>query len=205
MDEKGAEVAEEIEVDGKAAPSRNPKHLLRNRRRPPALRIARHLKHLLKLMMLLFAGFVPSLSSITPYLNAIIGPAMYAVLGCVLCTRNSSVHSARYGVSTHSSSIRLVSLCFYKHPQEDIVFTESPDKPFEEFDITGISFKDTKLSIYFETQEIMEESLLLLRFNCPVSDCPFIASGWGDLKIHVRAAHGKQMWCVGFGSNIMTY
>ena len=94
-DEKGAEVAEEIEVDGKAAPSRNPKHLPRNRKRPLVLRTARHLKHLLKLMMLLFAGFVPSLSSITPYLNAIIGPAMYAVLGCVLCTRNSSVHSAR--------------------------------------------------------------------------------------------------------------
>jgi hypothetical protein len=40
----------------------------------------------------------------------------------------------------------------------------------------------------------MEETLILLRFNCPDGSCDYIAGGWGDLKLHVRAAHGKLMW-----------
>jgi E3 ubiquitin-protein ligase ZNF598 len=59
-----------------------------------------------------------------------------------------------------------------------------------------MAFKDTKLSIYFETQEMMEETLILLRFNCPDPDCEYIGNGWGDLKLHVRAMHGKFMWYV---------
>lgn len=57
-------------------------------------------------------------------------------------------------------------------------------------------FKDTKLSIYFETREMMEETLILLRFNCPDPDCDYIGNGWGDLKLHVRATHGKFIWYV---------
>lgn len=56
--------------------------------------------------------------------------------------------------------------------------------------------KDTKLAIYFETQDMMEEILLLLRFNCPDSECDYIGKGWADLKLHVRATHGKLMWYV---------
>lgn len=59
-----------------------------------------------------------------------------------------------------------------------------------------MQYNDAKLSIYFETQEIMEESLILLRFNCPDSDCVFIAKGWDDLKTHARTVHGKIMWLV---------
>ncbi|KAF5377479.1 hypothetical protein D9615_005368 [Tricholomella constricta] len=40
---------------------------------------------------------------------------------------------------------------------------------------------------------MMEETLILLRFNCPDSDCAYIGNGWGDLKLHVRATHGKLM------------
>jgi hypothetical protein len=43
---------------------------------------------------------------------------------------------------------------------------------------------------------MMEETLLLLRYNCPDSDCDYIGKGWGDLKLHVRATHGKLMWFV---------
>lgn len=42
----------------------------------------------------------------------------------------------------------------------------------------------------------MEESLLILRFNCPEQECPYMAHGWGDLRLHVRAIHGKFMWFV---------
>src|SRR5882757_2754500 len=57
-------------------------------------------------------------------------------------------------------------------------------------------FKDSKLSVYFETQEIMEDTLILLRFNCPDSECAYIGNGWGDLKLHVRATHWELMWFV---------
>ena len=50
--------------------------------------------------------------------------------------------------------------------------------------------------ITFETQEMMEDTLILLRFNCPDPDCDYIGNGWGDLKLHVRATHGKLMWFV---------
>ena len=43
---------------------------------------------------------------------------------------------------------------------------------------------------------MMEDSLLLLRFNCPDQECDYMAHGWGDLRLHVRASHGKFMWLV---------
>ena len=52
------------------------------------------------------------------------------------------------------------------------------------------------MSISFEMVEMMEESLLLLRFNCPDSECDYMGSGWGDLRLHARATHGKLMWFV---------
>lgn len=44
----------------------------------------------------------------------------------------------------------------------------------------------------------MEESLLLLRFNCPEEDCDYIGNGWADLRLHARAAHEKFMWFVNY-------
>lgn len=41
---------------------------------------------------------------------------------------------------------------------------------------------------------MMEETLILLRFNCPDGSCDYIAGGWSDLKLHVRGAHGNLMW-----------
>jgi E3 ubiquitin-protein ligase ZNF598 len=40
----------------------------------------------------------------------------------------------------------------------------------------------------------MEETLILLHFNCPDSACDFTATGWGDLKLHIRSVHGKLLW-----------
>jgi hypothetical protein len=42
----------------------------------------------------------------------------------------------------------------------------------------------------------MEETLILLRFNCPDPECDYIANGWSDLRLHVRGMHGKLMWYV---------
>ena len=77
-----------------------------------------------------------------------------------------------------------------------MIFTTSEDAPFLSFTDESIPYQDNRLSISFETEEMMQESLILLRFNCPDSDCDFIAKGWADLKLHVRATHNKLMWYV---------
>ncbi|KAF9462675.1 hypothetical protein BDZ94DRAFT_1260488 [Collybia nuda] len=97
----------------------------------------------------------------------------------------------------HVCALRLRALykktdcTFCKEPQPSVIFTVSPDALYTTFSPESIAFKDSKLSVFFETQEMMEETLILLRFNCPDPDCDYIGNGWGDLKLHVRATHGK--------------
>ncbi|KAF9532795.1 hypothetical protein CPB83DRAFT_784026 [Crepidotus variabilis] len=99
----------------------------------------------------------------------------------------------------HVCALRLRALykkmdcTFCKEKQNAVIFTTSPDALFASFEPASIPHKDAKLSIYFESQEMMEDSLLLLRFNCPERDCDYIGNGWGDLRLHVRATHAKLM------------
>ncbi|KAJ7813908.1 hypothetical protein B0H14DRAFT_2522586 [Mycena olivaceomarginata] len=99
----------------------------------------------------------------------------------------------------HVCSLRLRALykktdcTFCKAPQPSIIFTPSPDALFASFSPAEMPYKDAKLAIYFETQEMMEETLLLLRFNCPDTECDYIGNSWSDLKLHVRASHGRLM------------
>ena len=37
----------------------------------------------------------------------------------------------------------------------------------------------------------MEQTLLLLRFNCPAADCDHMATDWNQLERHTLATHGK--------------
>lgn len=78
-----------------------------------------------------------------------------------------------------------------------MIFTTSPDALYDSFGVESMAYKDAKLAIAFETQEMMEETLILLRFNCPDSACDYLGNGWGDLKLHVRATHGKLLWYAG--------
>ncbi|KAG0707853.1 hypothetical protein DFH29DRAFT_600998 [Suillus ampliporus] len=110
-----------------------------------------------------------------------------------------------YSISTcnhrtcHVCALRLRALykkldcTFCKEPQTTVIFTTSPDALFSSYTPDMIPHKDPKSSIYFETTDMMEETLILLRFNCPDSQCDYTATGWGDLKLHVRGTHGKMM------------
>jgi len=49
---------------------------------------------------------------------------------------------------------------------------------------------------------MMEDTLILLRFNCPDGSCDYIASGWSDLKLHVRGLHGNLMWYERFPTQV---
>ncbi|GJN94621.1 hypothetical protein Rhopal_007704-T1 [Rhodotorula paludigena] len=111
----------------------------------------------------------------------------------------------------HTCSIRLRALykkhecTFCKTECPTVIFTDSEDKPFEDYAPEHTPFSDTKLGILFETRAQLEDTLSLLRFNCPykpgLSDpssaapdspaqaCDHILSGWSDLKRHVRSMH----------------
>ncbi|ELU44184.1 cytoplasmic protein [Rhizoctonia solani AG-1 IA] len=70
-----------------------------------------------------------------------------------------------------------------------VIFTTSATKGYSDFTPNDIPFSDPKLQISFETKEMMEDTMILLRFNCPDADCDVIAQGWGDLKWHVKEKH----------------
>ncbi|KAG1863606.1 hypothetical protein DFJ58DRAFT_774056 [Suillus subalutaceus] len=99
----------------------------------------------------------------------------------------------------HVCALRLRALykkldcTFCKEPQTTVIFTTSPDALFSSYTPDMIPHKDSKLLIYFESTDMMEETLILLRFNCPDSQCDYTGTGWGDLKLHVRGTHGKMM------------
>ncbi|OJT06115.1 E3 ubiquitin-protein ligase hel2 [Trametes pubescens] len=99
----------------------------------------------------------------------------------------------------HVCALRLRALykklecTFCKESQPSVIFTTSADELWAAYTPDKIPYKDAKLAISFETQEMMEETLILLRFNCPDAQCDFIGNGWSDLKLHTRAMHGKLM------------
>ncbi|KAL9935531.1 hypothetical protein V8E36_005879 [Tilletia maclaganii] len=97
----------------------------------------------------------------------------------------------------HVCAIRLRALykkmecTFCKTASDRLIFSTSPTKSFGQFLPTDIPFSDAKLSISFETQEMYEQTLVLLRFNCPNSKCEVASTSWGDLKSHARRDHGR--------------
>lgn len=77
-----------------------------------------------------------------------------------------------------------------------MVFTDDPTKNFEDFASADFSRKDDNLGIQYEKDEIFEDTLLLLRYNCPEKTCDVACLGWPDLHRHVKSKHGKMMWYV---------
>nr|KAJ3421759.1 hypothetical protein HK105_002403 [Polyrhizophydium stewartii] len=116
---------------------------------------------------------------------------------CVICAEPivwSAVGVCNHDVC-HICSLRMRAL--YKRPHcslcktelDKVVFRSKSLQPFESFDLSVLK-KDERLSIYFETPQIYDETMVLLRFNCPEADCPkFCAGGWGELKNHVKTEH----------------
>ncbi|PFH48349.1 hypothetical protein AMATHDRAFT_196723 [Amanita thiersii Skay4041] len=120
---------------------------------------------------------------------------------CFICAEPIKYYSlsACNHRTCHVCALRLRALykktdcTFCKEPQPTVVFTTSVDKPYAEYDLKDIPHRDLKLNIHFETQDMMEETLILLRFNCPDQDCEYTGKGWGDLRLHTRAVHGRLM------------
>ncbi|WRT68595.1 uncharacterized protein IL334_005573 [Kwoniella shivajii] len=57
-------------------------------------------------------------------------------------------------------------------------------------DIGAFPYGDDILGVVFEDEDMMEATLLLLRFNCPYQDCPYQGLNWQALERHTLSTHG---------------
>lgn len=74
-----------------------------------------------------------------------------------------------------------------------VLFTDDGEKRYEEFDTQGFFMVEQSLGIAYEKEEIYQDTVLLLRYNCPDESCDAACMGWPDLHRHVRTVHQKQM------------
>lgn len=78
--------------------------------------------------------------------------------------------------------------------QATVILTSLPDKPFQDYTAADTPFSDKKLDARFETSQMLEDVMILLRFNCPEPTCDFACEGWSDLKRHVKRVHSMLLW-----------
>ncbi|KAF7188267.1 E3 ubiquitin-protein ligase hel2 [Pseudocercospora fuligena] len=75
-----------------------------------------------------------------------------------------------------------------------VIFTDDPEKRYEDYDASKDFFREDKnLGICYEKPEIFEDTVILLRYNCPEDECDTACLGWPDLHRHVRSVHSKWM------------
>lgn len=97
----------------------------------------------------------------------------------------------------HICAIRLRALykvqecTFCKASLDRLIFTKNAEKDFTEFAGPELPYSDAKLKISFEDKESMQDTLILLRFNCPDERCDVASAGWADLKMHARRDHDR--------------
>ncbi|KAI9812513.1 MAG: hypothetical protein M1832_000407 [Thelocarpon impressellum] len=76
---------------------------------------------------------------------------------------------------------------------ESVIFTDDASKPYEDFAAIAFARQDDNLGIKYETADIFEDTVLLLRYNCPDPGCDVACLGWPDLHRHVKSVHHKVM------------
>jgi E3 ubiquitin-protein ligase ZNF598 len=74
-----------------------------------------------------------------------------------------------------------------------VIFTDEATKKYDEFAETDFVRSDDNLGIKYEKNIILEDTILLLRYNCPDRDCDVACVGWPHLQRHVKQKHGKLM------------
>ncbi|KAE8356654.1 hypothetical protein BDV28DRAFT_83045 [Aspergillus coremiiformis] len=120
---------------------------------------------------------------------------------CFICASNvehTSVSPCNHR-TCHICALRLRALyknkaCAHCRTESSyVIFTNDHMKRFEDFKDSDFSQKDDNLGIKYENSEIFEDTVLLLRYNCPDTDCDVACLGWPDLHRHVKSKHSKVM------------
>ncbi|KAH6645753.1 hypothetical protein BKA67DRAFT_582281 [Truncatella angustata] len=80
-------------------------------------------------------------------------------------------------------------------PANYVIFTDDATKRFEDYSegAPDITTTDENIGIRYNKEDIVGDTVLLLRYNCPDTECDFAGLGWPDLHRHVRSAHHKKM------------
>lgn len=97
----------------------------------------------------------------------------------------------------HICALRLRALykvrecTFCKASLDRLIFTTTLDKNFEAFTGPELPYSDVKLAISFETREALQDTLILLRYNCPDERCDAALGGWSDMKMHAKHDHHR--------------
>lgn len=121
---------------------------------------------------------------------------------CGICaepTRMYSIGPCNHP-TCHICAVRLRALYKTKEcsscrsTMDRLIFTSSPTKHFADFTAQDLPYSDAKLAISFETREAMEDTLILLRYNCPDERCEVTSAGWADLKMHAKRDHDRLIW-----------
>ena len=78
-------------------------------------------------------------------------------------------------------------------PAPFVIFSDDGDKRFEDYTPADITTTDSNIGIKYTNEDIVGDTVLLLRYNCPAPDCDFAGLGWPDLHRHVKTTHRKRM------------
>lgn len=120
---------------------------------------------------------------------------------CFICANPVAHHSIApcNHATCHICGLRMRALyktkdCAHcRTPAPFVVFTDNADKRFEEFSGKDITTTDSNIGIKYTNEDIVGDTVLLLRYNCPDDDCDFAGLGWPDLHRHVKTVHRKRM------------
>jgi len=74
-----------------------------------------------------------------------------------------------------------------------VIFTDDSKKRFEEYTDADTTSTDNNIGIRYTNEDIVGDTVLLLRYNCPDESCDFAGLGWPDLHRHVKSVHRKKM------------
>lgn len=121
---------------------------------------------------------------------------------CFICANPIQHHAIApcNHITCHICALRMRAL--YKNkdcphcrtPAPFVIFTDDPGtKPFDAYTAADLTSADENIGIRYTNEDIVGDTVLLLRYNCPDLSCDSAALGWPDLHRHVRAAHQKKM------------
>ncbi|KAJ6259896.1 E3 ubiquitin-protein ligase [Drechslerella dactyloides] len=116
---------------------------------------------------------------------------------CFICANPIQYHSIApcNHMTCHICSLRMRALyktkqCPHCRTNSDfVIFTTNPTKTYEEYTAGDIAAQDDPLGIKYEAKQIREDTLVLLRYNCPEPSCDVACLGWPDLHRHVKNTH----------------
>ncbi|KAI3322135.1 hypothetical protein HD806DRAFT_501085 [Xylariaceae sp. AK1471] len=74
-----------------------------------------------------------------------------------------------------------------------VIFTDDATKRYEDYFDRDVTSTDDNIGIRYTNEDIVGDTVLLLRYNCPDISCDFAGLGWPDLHRHVRSTHHKKM------------